>query len=698
MTKTTRDTLLLASLRSMDDLIFIFDPQGHFIEAFHQEGQELLMEPDKFLGKRYSEVLPAHLVHELNFAFDSLRAGSSVYEFVYRLELKSGFQWYSVRLAPISEAGELIGFSSIIRNRTHDHLMEEKVTKSQRMLSAIAAATGLLVDKFNYLTAITGGLRILGQGVGVDRVYLFKNDFNTENQIHFCSQKYEWTSLGTSAQIDNPELQYVPFSEMDFFVTPLIEKNPFNAIVSQIPDERVRLILESQNILSILVLPIFVGDYFWGFIGFDDCKSERKWEEDEIALLRSYSYSVSSAIERHELLSSTVKARENAELESKTKSEFLANMSHEIRTPLNAIIGFSNLIADGVDRNSNISVYANHVSSSANHLMELINNILDYSKIEAGKMELDWEVSDVIDMINETEAMMSSIARKKQLPFNVVRGEGFPRFVRMDRLRIKQVLVNLISNAIKFTTSGKVELFVSSRRITKKGNNVILRFEVKDSGIGIKEDQLARLFQAFGQADNTTAKNFGGTGLGLMISNRILSLFDSALEVESTYGVGSTFSFEIEVEEDDVADEEINVMKNSAELAQLNKTILIVEDNELNMFIASTLLRGIMPACTIIEALNYQDALMYFERDTPDLVFLDLEIPVLNGFEIAAEMRALEKSREMPETTIIALTARVTNETRMNCIEAGMNDYLTKPIERNELNRVLDEFISKQNA
>lgn len=698
MTKTTRDKLLLASLRSMDDLIFIFDPLGNFIEAFHQEGQELLMAPEDFLGKKYSDVLPAYLVHELTAAFESLRMGGNVYEFVYRLELKSGFQWYSVRLATILEDGDLIGFSSIIRNRTHDHLMEEKVNRSQRMLSAIAAATGLLVDKFNYLTAITGGLRILGQGVGVDRVYLFKNDFDVQNQIHFCSQKYEWTSVGITAQIDNPELQYVPFSEMDFFIAPLTERNPFMAVVSNIPDERIRTILEAQNIVSILVLPIFVGDYFWGFVGFDDCKSERTWEDEEIALLRSYTYSMSSAIERHEFLFNTEKARENAELESKTKSEFLANMSHEIRNPLNAIIGFSNLITDGVDRNSNISVYANHVSSSANHLMELMNNILDYSKIEAGRMELDWDVSDVFDLLAETDVMMSSLARKKQIPFHVLRGSGCPQFVRMDSLRIKQVLVNLISNAIKFTSSGKVELFVSSRRIAPKGDRVILRFEVKDTGIGIKEDQLARLFQTFGHAAKATAKNFGGAGLGLMISNRILSLFDSALEVESTYGVGSSFSFEIEVEEEITTQIEVSAHENSAILEMLDKKILIVEDNELNMFIASTLLQAMMPKCTIIEALNFQDALMSFENDAPDLVFLDLEIPVLNGFEIAAEMRAIEKQRAISETTIIALTARITSETRMNCLDAGMNDYLTKPIERNELNRVLDEFIKKQST
>lgn len=695
MTNTTRDTLLLAALRSMDDLMFIFDAEGRFLEVFRQDSHDLLMNPEDFLGKVYSDVLPAHLVHELTFAFDSLRSGNGVYEFIYRLEINQGLKWFSVKMTPILEGQELIGFSAIIRNRTRDHEMEDRVNKTQRMLGAIAAATGLLVDKFNYLTAITGGLRILGQGVGVDRVYLFKNDFDKENQIHFCSQKYEWTSLGVTAQIDNPALQYVPFSDMEFFIKPLIEKKPFVAIVSKIPDENVRLILESQSILSILVLPIFVGDYFWGFVGFDECRTERVWQEDEVSLLRSYTYSITSAIERHELLTNTEKARASAELESRTKSEFLANMSHEIRTPLNAIIGFSNLIGDGVDRNSNISVYASHVSSSANHLMELINNILDYSKMEAGKMELDWDAADVEDMLAETEGMMSAIARKKQLPFNVIRHNEFSRFVKMDRLRIKQVLVNLISNAIKFTTTGKVELSVSSRKIAPKSDKIILRFEVKDTGIGIKEDQLSRLFQAFTQADPSTARNFGGSGLGLMISNRILNLFDSALEVESIPGVGSTFSFEIEVEEVLEKRDEVKDTFEAEHFAKLQKKVLIVEDNELNMFIAATLLKGILPKCTIFEALNYSSALNIFEYEKPDLVFLDLEIPVLSGFEIAGQMREMEKRMEREETTVIALTARVTAETRMNCIDAGMNDYLTKPIELNELHRVLVDFLEK---
>jgi len=695
MTNTTRDTLLLASLRSMDDLVFIFDENGRFLEVFQPDSHELLMKPEEFLNRSFSEILPSYLVSELEIAFDRLKNGQPLYQFDYRLEVKNTKQWYDVKITPMKEDGLIIGFSAVIRNRTQNVLMEERVARTQRMLKAIAMATGLLVDKSNYLTAITAGLRLLGQGAGVDRAYLFKNGFDEKNDVHFCSQKYEWTSQGVTAQIDNPDLQYVPFSEMDFFISPLIEKNPFIAIVSEIPDEPIRAILESQGILSILVLPIYVNDYFWGFVGFDDCKNERIWEDDEIALLRSFTYSVSSAIERHELLSRTEKARENAELESKTKSEFLANMSHEIRTPLNAIIGFSNLIADGIDRNSNLSIYATHVSSSANHLMELINNILDYSKIEAGKMELDWEVADIDDLISETEGMMQSIARKKQLSLIVEKSKNVPKYVKMDRLRIKQVLVNLVSNAIKFTTTGKVELIVSARKITPQSDKVILRFEVRDTGIGIKEDQLAKLFQPFGQAENSTSKNFGGSGLGLMISNRILSLFDSALEVESTYGMGSVFSFEMEVEEEDGRNHTLETQLKTEVFASLEKKILIVEDNELNMFIASTLLKGILPKCEFSEATSESEALEFFEVNRPDMIFLDLEIPVRNGLEIARAIRTIEKERNFDPSTIIALTARVTHETRMNCLEAGMDDYLTKPIDRDELNRVLIEFYKK---
>jgi CheY-like chemotaxis protein len=218
---------------------------------------------------------------------------------------------------------------------------------------------------------------------------------------------------------------------------------------------------------------------------------------------------------------------------------------------------------------------------------------------------------------------------------------------------------------------------------------------VKDTGIGIKEDQLSRLFQAFTQADPSTARNFGGSGLGLMISNRILNLFDSALEVESISGVGSTFSFEIEVEEVLEKRDQVKDTFEAEHFAKLQKKVLIVEDNELNMFIAATLLKGILPKCTIFEALNYSSALNIFEYEKPDLVFLDLEIPVLSGFEIAGQMREMEKRMEREETTVIALTARVTAETRMNCIDAGMNDYLTKPIELNELHRVLVDFLEK---
>ena len=380
-----------------------------------------------------------------------------------------------------------------------------------------------------------------------------------------------------------------------------------------------------------------------------------------------------------------VQEKELAEAANKAKSEFLANMSHEIRTPLNGIIGFTDLLMKtnlGVTQHK----YMTTISQSAHSLLDIINDILDFSKIEAGKLDLYIEKYDINEMLAQVIDLILYESNQKNLKLELNIAADTPKYLWLDSVRLKQILINLLANAVKFTERGAIKLEVS---VIEKIDDfkAIIRFAVIDTGIGILEQNKKKIFKAFSQEDSSTTRKFGGTGLGLTISNQLLGLMNSHLQLDSTIDLGSTFYFDLTLKTSDEAPKTFSL--NDTDFDSNNKitvqtnhqakkvTVLIVEDNKVNMLLLKTIIKNLPVPTTIYEALNGQLAIEQFETIHPDIIFMDIQMPVMNGYEATEIIRNLKSGQNVP---IIAITAGTEKEEKEKCLNAGMSDYIPKPI------------------
>lgn len=694
---------------NLSDGILIIDDLGSII-AMNKKGHLLI--------KNYVPKGKISNIKEFQFFWPELleifsnEAPKKTLEFY----LKSENSYYLAFLKNIENEEEDSGNNVkylFFRDITNQKLAEEKIRaneqklqkintsllRNEKMLTSIAFATKELLSNSDFQKATQKAITILGDGAGADRAYLFENTLDEEGN-YFSSQRFEWSGLGVEPEIDNPNLQGLPISVFGESMTFLLENEIYFNIVSQIEDEGLKGLLESQDIKSILLIPIFVEKRFWGFVGFDDCHKEREWSEAETALLISFAESISNAIERKNMEQNLRLSMQQANEASIAKSEFLANMSHEIRTPLNGVIGFSDLLMK-TELDKTQKEFLKSIIQSGNLLLDIITDVLDFSKIEAGKLELSPTNVNLVKLAHESLKLVEPTIEEKGIELKVTIDPQLPKSVIVDATRIKQVLINLLGNAAKFTQKGEIELSILKLGESEKDKTVDLEFAVRDTGIGISKEKEQVIFEAFAQEDNSTTRKYGGTGLGLTISNKILNLMDSRLELETKMGEGSRFSFAITLaiaEKEEEVPQKISIRKTTSPIENKDGhstdqelKVLLVDDNPVNMLLAKTIVKNLLPKSKILEAKNGREAVDIFSVENPSMIFMDIQMPEMSGYEATAEIRRLENNQK--RTPIVALTAGTVKGEFERCIEVGMDNYLSKPVVVADIQEMLDRYL-----
>jgi PAS domain S-box-containing protein len=692
------ETLLRSVIDASPDFIFVKDRANRFILMNKAMADTLEVSTNEFVGKNdleigyNEEVVKGNKEKGIRGYWEDdeqvMTSGESlkIEEEPY-LGKNNELQILSVVKSPLKDSnGTIWGLLGFGHNITELKRNEERVRRRDQLLEAVCQGTHELVSNSDLKTAMGKAISLLGNPLQVDTIKIFQNNETDHPETAYASLFVKWDGFHQKLAYNNGSEKELLLSLLPDIVSHLSENKILQTSVAEVQDLQYKKWLQDKGILSIAMIPIFLEEKLWGFVSFHNYTLKKEWTESELSILSSFSTTLSEAIRRQNIEQLLLAAKEQAEAGSQAKTAFMANMSHELRTPMNGIIGFADLILT-TDLQTTQREYLQNVSKSAYSLLNIINDILDFSKIEAGKLDIDHSPFALSETVEQTVDLLSIKALEKNIELICSIDPQTPTQFVGDAARIKQVLLNLIGNSIKFTHKGEVAVRVSRGKTHysvggKKVMDIVV--SVKDTGIGIDPSKLDKIFDSFTQADGSTTRKYGGTGLGLTISKSLAELMNGTITAESELGQGSTFTFTLPLE---VIDEKPVILLPTKPL--LNE-VLIVDDNDTNCELMEGIFKYLKIPCYICQ--SGKEALVIIEEKKQKNIFFDLiitdhQMPEMDGIELVQEIKKAAKGHSEPFILMLSSLDRAIFQREAESV--GINKFLSKPVKLHELQQVL---------
>lgn len=633
-------------------------------------------------------VHPADLEHVLGIIHE-LGDSMQPQQLEYRIVTPDGrIRYIFERARPVlNENGQVQAFQGYAQDLTE--LRSEALLNEQtrRLLEEVKNATELLLEADNPSDNVADALRKVSKAIDAGYCWLFAN---AQIDGIECARLLTPDLLGPSVTDQQKTLLMEGFGYQVMGLENWYERMlAGQVILGDSSNEVITGLPADFNLQRFVVLPIFVQHRFWGFVGFDGIAPYRIWTHNDEQILRGFCNSIGAVIRMQDFQKSLQEAKEIAEKATETKTNFLSNISHEIRTPMNAIMGLTELLVPQETHPEKLE-YLQAIQYSADNLLRLINDLLDLNKMEANKMSLDHSALAIRELLSQFEKVMRYLTRDHEVDIQLIVDEALPEWVKGDQVRLNQILMNLGSNAAKFTEKG--EIAVRAKVLSDEGNHVWVRFTFRDTGIGIPPEKLESIFESFEQADKQISRKYGGTGLGLTITRKLVDMMGGIIRVQSEPGVGSTFTVELKLEKMAQTGKPQQDLSSLQDKNLHQAHILVVEDNKINAMLATKLLKNWNATYEVAE--HGLDGQQKLQSTKYDLVLLDLQMPVMDGFELIAKIRNGEAGEQMA-IPVIALTADAFDQTKGKAFEAGFSDFVSKPLKADELFMKIQAWLKK---